>query len=814
MAEYCENCYDTCGHNCGDNCDYQCTNQCYDMCGSCTTKCSAMCESNCDDGCRGGCNFLCWQDCSASCEGDCGNSCTTSCYQTCTMDCQEVCSYNCSGYCTNCGLDCGMGCGGDSCQRECKEYCQISCYLLCQSNCINACQTACYKSCTGDCDHGCVSSCYGTCTTGCQGNCTGECTGNCGDTCSTGNDNSCGDCSMNCSSGCSGRCQGCGSGCSGSCSSSCQGTCYYSCQDGCQNTCSGQCIGLCESQCLLSCSLDCNANCVGICEILCSSSCSGFCSEICDTSCMYYCTSEAFSIAFSKLIFFNEYNVLVNYVFDHYGDLSENGVSLADINKKIFLNDIISDLILNIQTKRPSFSSNLQSQQNKIIKKDDIEDFVEDLVTVEYTLCINENEEDEDLACFYPPNSDAYGMVKGSNNWDILPIFNEIKPCIFKNGEVQYYLDKNNFALKENGDEANLTGTDGDVMIEFPRCAYRIFREDNINDDTHNVYISITNDIEKIKNDKRYNLDAFSRNEIGDLNHFYIGAFLGYISSERLRSLPGKQPASSYSYNTFLSCANNNYTLTSSDVNYDENKKNYRIMCYPQLKLIQCLYLIKYGNRNFNSTIGYGNCYSSGGSSNSNNKILYTGYNTSLNGDPSYGVSTLDKGMCYGENQTNRHMKLFGIEDFYGNLLQILDGFFCYMDENSVIYIISAYGKIEEYETLEDFLSSQKTKQFNTHFTYNGYSQILSNGGNSIQNIMGNSIASFVEIQLNNNSTNAFWGSKVPFSDLYVSKENILKNRFRFGKHFYSGTDNCFFKYDYALTTSSFVPVGARLTYV
>ena len=42
-----------------------------------------------------------------------------------------------------------------------------------------------------------------------------------------------------------------------------------------------------------------------------------------------------------------------------------------------------------------------------------------------------------------------------------------IRPCVLKNKQVQYYLDPNDFTKKIDGSPANLTGTDGDVMIEF-----------------------------------------------------------------------------------------------------------------------------------------------------------------------------------------------------------------------------------------------------------------------------------------------------------------------------------------------------------
>lgn len=50
-----------------------------------------------------------------------------------------------------------------------------------------------------------------------------------------------------------------------------------------------------------------------------------------------------------------------------------------------------------------------------------------------------------------------------------LPIQSEYKGCVVKNGKLQYYLNPNDWSKKENGQAANLDGTDGDVMIHTPK---------------------------------------------------------------------------------------------------------------------------------------------------------------------------------------------------------------------------------------------------------------------------------------------------------------------------------------------------------
>ena len=72
-----------------------------------------------------------------------------------------------------------------------------------------------------------------------------------------------------------------------------------------------------------------------------------------------------------------------------------------------------------------------------------------------------------------------------------LPIQSLMRRCLLKaDGTVNYYLDANNSTLKENGTAANLTGADGDVMVEIPQFYYRV---DVISATASELWISQTN---------------------------------------------------------------------------------------------------------------------------------------------------------------------------------------------------------------------------------------------------------------------------------------------------------------------------------
>src|SRR5574344_2164725 len=148
---------------------------------------------------------------------------------------------------------------------------------------------------------------------------------------------------------------------------------------------------------------------------------------------------------------------------------------------------------------------------------------------------------------------DAVGMTPGSAEWDTMPIFKDIKPCVLKGGVVQYYLNPNDFTKKADGTAADITsGNDGDVMIEIPKTGYKISTVGTI------LTIKVTDNPDAGAEGFRYY--AHTRNAEGDREKLYIGAYLGYTTSSKLRSLSGKTPTVSQAIGTFRTQAKANGT--------------------------------------------------------------------------------------------------------------------------------------------------------------------------------------------------------------------------------------------------------------
>lgn len=223
---------------------------------------------------------------------------------------------------------------------------------------------------------------------------------------------------------------------------------------------------------------------------------------------------------------------------------------------------------------------------------------------------------------------DAIGMTPGSVAWD--EFFGHY-PVLFKNGVEVGKLKPTNFAQFENGSAADITsGNAGDAMIAFPRRGVKITTVGNI------LTISMTDDPDNADFEYLAHTRGNARKE-----KFYLGVYKGNTISSKLRSLSGKAPTATQTIGAFRTQAQAN------GVGY-ENSGFY------QLTFRQAMYLLKY--RNLNSQVAVGRGYVDG-----NSAAIATG-----------GTNT--KGMDFGETTGKLQMKLFGLEDFWGNIWEWIDG--------------------------------------------------------------------------------------------------------------------------------------------
>ncbi len=217
------------------------------------------------------------------------------------------------------------------------------------------------------------------------------------------------------------------------------------------------------------------------------------------------------------------------------------------------------------------------------------------------------------------------------NSWADQWPFNEIRPCLVKDRAVVGYLNPNNYLEFEDGTPADIVSGDaGDCMVEFPK-----------------MYMGISTDAQGLTTVKITN-DATEEGVYDDAfvykgksySKFYVGAYKGYVLNGKLRSLSGKSPSASNTIGTFRNYA-------------QANGEGYEQTQWYQLMLRQALYILLFKDLGSQRVLGAG----------------YTGASSKKNTG-----GTNSNGINYGSPSATVQVKCLGIEDFWGNVFEWVDG--------------------------------------------------------------------------------------------------------------------------------------------
>ena len=207
--------------------------------------------------------------------------------------------------------------------------------------------------------------------------------------------------------------------------------------------------------------------------------------------------------------------------------------------------------------------------------------------------------------------------------------FNQIKPCLFKDGAVVKYLNPNNYAQDTDGNAVDITGTAGDVMIEIPKIYYKLSR------DSSYQYIQISDTAQTGFCCLAHTYKGVVKNKV------YIGAYQAYYDGSKARSISGVSATGSVSLNNWRTYS-------------EANGTGYENFYWNLLVLLQALFTIQFKNLDSQTAMGYGWCNGSG-------------YTT--------GGTLNTNGMNYCASGTaNAQMKWLGIEDFWGSRRTWIDG--------------------------------------------------------------------------------------------------------------------------------------------
>lgn len=251
------------------------------------------------------------------------------------------------------------------------------------------------------------------------------------------------------------------------------------------------------------------------------------------------------------------------------------------------------------------------------------------------------------------------------NGWLSRYPFNQIKPCLLKDGQVVGYLNPNNYAEFEDGTPATINDASaGQVMIEIPYMAYHISKDDA------NIYVKVSSKLKDGFIDDPFWYKGAKHDKI------YVGAYLApsiYYTTKGFPSLSGVGLNSLYAINF-----ENSYQYLSI------HGAGFEMLPYSVLILLQCLYLIMFRNTNSQKALGYG--YGT----------VQTTYTTGK-------MNT--SGMYYGKSASGG-VKCFGIEDIYGARGVICSGF--YIDSSNNPRFIDTKNPNSSYDPAyyEDFVTT------------------------------------------------------------------------------------------------------------
>lgn len=236
---------------------------------------------------------------------------------------------------------------------------------------------------------------------------------------------------------------------------------------------------------------------------------------------------------------------------------------------------------------------------------------------------------DPEDRCVY--TDDAVGLTPAfghdMNGWVGTEILEDIKPVRLASG-VKTYLKLRDLNYTIAGASSYIITAGNDAMTEFP-LKYLSLKSDG-------SYIYIRFSSRKVDS----TFYAYAHTQGGALQSaFYVGCFLGYVSSDKLYSSISKSPTVSKSITNFITYAKARGT-------------GYDIFNWFQLIYIQCLFILFYRSTDSQTALGKG--YVDGSSVQS----------TAMTFDNDYGLA--------GSTSTTTQMSFLWITNLWGNVYQFI----------------------------------------------------------------------------------------------------------------------------------------------
>lgn len=236
--------------------------------------------------------------------------------------------------------------------------------------------------------------------------------------------------------------------------------------------------------------------------------------------------------------------------------------------------------------------------------------------------------------------TDAFDYGDWVDAWFI----KNLKPCMLKyDGTVDYELDKNDYTKKLDGTDSDVANDSygGNAMVGIPKVYWKIV--DN-GDNTANIYICDK------KIDSDFHCWSHIDNNGNEIDYCYLSAYDGCNINSTLRSISGQSPITNQTGTTEINYAKSNNI--GSDIIWYTGLFN-------DWMLINILLFLIGKSTNSQITFGAGN-----------NNTYVSNSNTGIKKSGTMNT----KGLFWGSNDNASGVKVFGIENFYGNVWKRIGG--------------------------------------------------------------------------------------------------------------------------------------------
>lgn len=205
------------------------------------------------------------------------------------------------------------------------------------------------------------------------------------------------------------------------------------------------------------------------------------------------------------------------------------------------------------------------------------------------------------------------------------------RPCMLKrSGEVAYYLDPNDYGKKADGTASDVANSafDGNAMMEWNTVFMKKYRDRN------RIYVFFSN----VKQDSGFECFSTLKSDGTYAEHFYTPIYEGNLVDNVMRSLS-------------LNAVAQSGTTADQEAAYAEaNGAGWTTTVWADEDLITALFVLMFENTDSQAALGNGNI--NGGTSAA--AFLPTG-------------SGNQKGMFWGSTADNQCVKVFGMENWWGN---------------------------------------------------------------------------------------------------------------------------------------------------